>query len=502
MDDGTDEGDDTVGRLLRGAALGDAVPADVPDAWSLFDRSVRETPRYGHGWRAATDGTVPEHPLAGLPRAVREGAPLTTSELALALCHPDGRTRRAALRRAGDRPELLPLTVLRCADWAGPVRDTARDVLEGALDPDRAAALLPLVLRVGRRQQGAFAVALVREVLRAAAPERTAALLASPDRDVRVFACRLAVEEGFLSPVELARAAFRAPDPVVQDLCASAALASLAGGGTGAEDAEDMDAVLAPLLAARGPRARSAGVTGLRRAGRPERAVPFLADRSALVRACARYVVRGAGGAGAPAADPVAWYRDRCAAADDPTLPPGAVAGLGECGDRTDAALLRALLAHPAPGVRARAVGALRALDATDVRELWELLDDPAPGVVREATVALLPDAGRLPVDELSARLAPGRPRHVRSSAFRLLAARGGVAALRAAGALLDDPDERLRRRAGQLTQSWRPSAAEPLGDAEVGELLLRGRHLFSSYVLRRRLREAGLPDAVPPGDG
>jgi hypothetical protein len=30
-------------------------------------------------------------------------------------------------------------------------------------------------------------------------------------------------------------------------------------------------------------------------------------------------------------------------------------------------------------------------------------------------------------------------------------------------------------------------------GDAEVGELLGRARHLFSGYVLKRRLWEAGL---------
>lgn len=505
MGDGMDEGGDAVRRLLRGAALGDVVPADVPDAWPVFDRSVRETPWHLFGLRTASGEAPAEHPLAALSRAVREGAPLTTSELALALCHRDGRTRQAALRRAAGRSELLPLTVLRCADWAEPVRDTAREALEGALDADGAVALLPLVLRVGRRQQGAFAVALLREVLRTAGPGRTVALLASPDRSARRFACRLAVEEGLLSPARLALTASLDPDTVVQDVCASAALSSLAerpGAGTGTDD---MNAVLALLLGARGPRARSAGVTALRRAGRPERAVAFLADRSALVRACARYVVRqGAGTAvpGTPATDPAAWYRDRCAAADDPTLPPGAVAGLGECGDRTDAVLLRALLAHPAPGVRARAVGALRALDATAVRELWVLLDDPAPGVVREATAALLPDAARLPVGELLPRLDPGRPRHVRTSAFRLLAARGGVAALRAAVALLDDPDERLRRRAGQLTQTWRPSDTEPFGDAEVGELLLRGRRLFSSYVLRRRLREAGLSDDVALGDG
>ncbi|MCZ9340930.1 hypothetical protein NGM37_24520, partial [Streptomyces sp. TRM76130] len=149
------------------------------------------------------------------------------------------------------------------------------------------------------------------------------------------------------------RAAAGDQDTVVQDLCATAALTAL-----GDEDVHE--GVLAPLLFARNPRVRSAGVTALRRAGRSKQAELFLSDRSALVRACARYVVRQQGG------DPVAWYRERCTAPGDPELPPGAVIGLAECGNRADAGLLQPLLAHPAAGVRARAVAGLRALDCAD----------------------------------------------------------------------------------------------------------------------------------------
>ncbi|RAJ48540.1 MULTISPECIES: hypothetical protein [unclassified Streptomyces] len=107
---------------------------------------------------------------------------------------------------------------------------------------------------------------------------------------------------------------------MVQDLCATAALAAL-------DEEEAYEDVLPPLLSAGNPRARSAGVTGLRRAGRPKRAEPFLGDPSALVCACARYVVRQQGG------DPAAWYRERCAAPDTLELPPGPA----ECGNRADA---------------------------------------------------------------------------------------------------------------------------------------------------------------------
>ncbi|MFJ2722225.1 hypothetical protein [Streptomyces sp. NPDC087437] len=136
---------------------------------------------------------------------------------------------------------------------------------------------------------------------------------------------------------------------------------------------------------------RAIGVTALRRAGRPTRAEEFLADRAALVRACARYVLRQHG------IDPLPWYRRRCCEPGDAALPPGAAIGLAECGQRTDAALLWPLLTHPTPGVRARAVAGLRALDVTDTRRLLPLLDDAAPGVVREVTVRGPEDPGQGP---------------------------------------------------------------------------------------------------------
>ncbi|NEB96062.1 hypothetical protein G3I21_31010, partial [Streptomyces bauhiniae] len=250
-----------------------------------------------------------------------------------ALCHRDGRVRHRALNEAAGHPELFPLVVVRCADWVGPVRDRARELLAEILDAGTAVTLAPVILRVADRYRGDHALGLLDGVLRRAPRERLAPLLLSGDRAVRRYAYRMAVEEGTLSPVELARAAAEDDDAVIQGRCAEAALTE----GPGAE-------ALEMLLGARNPQARSAGVTALRRLGEPERAVDFLADRSALVRACARYVVRQHG------IDPLPWYRARCA---DPAVQPGAALGLAECGERADAPLLWALLEHPAPGVRA-----------------------------------------------------------------------------------------------------------------------------------------------------
>ncbi|MGW5680259.1 hypothetical protein ACWEV4_35280, partial [Streptomyces sp. NPDC003860] len=101
--------------------------------------------------------------------------------------------------------------------------------------------------------------------------------------------------------------------------------------------------------------------------------------------------------------------------------------------------------------------------------------------------------AKELPSVWLLERTSSEWPRHIRIGAFRLLDARGGTMALRAAVGLLEDPDTKLRTWAAQSVQRWHPSPNEPRGDTEVGELLDRSRHLFSDYVLRRRKWEAGL---------
>ncbi|WP_449339888.1 hypothetical protein [Streptomyces chartreusis] len=300
----------TVERLASGVPLRDVLDVGEPGSWTDLDVEVRASARYrpdllpGLAWVEGRSGpTVSSLIAAAVGRLRRErGAEFAVESvgpsLALALCHPDGRVRAAALTRAREYPDLLPLIVVRAADWAEPVREPARELLRDALDVDAAIALAPLILLVGRRDRGDFGVRLLGEVLRRAPGERLGPLYGSADRTVRRFAHRLAVAEGFLSPAELAFAAARDGDAVIQDLCAEAALKTVSG--------DVGDDVLRPLLTARNPRARSCGVTALRRAGRAAEAERFLTDRSAVVRACARYVVRQLG------TDPLPLYRAWC----------------------------------------------------------------------------------------------------------------------------------------------------------------------------------------------
>ncbi|WP_371659370.1 hypothetical protein [Streptomyces sp. NBC_00280] len=77
--------------------------------------------------------------------------------------------------------------------------------------------------------------------------------------------------------------------------------------------------------------------------------------------------------------------------------------------------------------------------------------------------------------------------------AFRLLDAHGGTARLRAAGALLDDPDVRLRVRAAHSVRSWTPAPGAPRESAEVGGRLGRAQHLLGESALRMPMWAAGI---------
>ncbi|MFE3557446.1 hypothetical protein ACFXKW_21665 [Streptomyces sp. NPDC059193] len=489
-----EEGRAAAAALMRGGRTGLAGfrhPA-LPLSWIAFDAEVRDT----HSpWRPG--------PGAADPIEIR-------------LCHPDGRVREAAL--AVPRAPL-PLVVIRCADWAPAVRERARQVLAGALAADPAHTLIdltPLVLRLARREQGTWARDLFEGALRGdpvpapwwrparpgqwwrpARAARTmtgeepdtvlAWLRRSGDLPTRRFATRLTLDSGLFGVRELARRAGEERDPATALVWADAALAALAADGP---DDEAVDSLLRGHI----PMVRAGGVTALRGAGRAAEAADHLADRSGLVRACARWLVRQDGG------DPYALCR---ALVEDPDrVTPYAVAGFAECARHADAPLLRALLERSGQGsgaLRAAAVAGLRALDADDAELLRPLLDDPSPAVAREASLSLAPPAGQLPVAWLTARIAPGLPPHTRRAAYRVLHARGGIDALRASVELLTDPDPGLRRVAAQRVQSlWSPERppALPLGDPEVGALLDRCTGLFGEYVMGRMRSQLGIPRA------
>ncbi|MFB7807789.1 hypothetical protein [Streptomyces virginiae] len=460
-------------ELLDGCAAAVPAPGAGPDVWLAFAEQVRSR---AHGGR---------RPPVPAPPALR-------------LCHPRGWVREAALAEPDAPAELVAVLT---TDAAAPVRDRARALMEHALVARPEAtlrALTPLALRLGRRSRGGWILERFEEALRRqaaaaspwwhlpgpSAPPHGAAgavlaeLLDCPDRQARQFAVRLALTgPGRADALECARRAAAEPDPAAAGLWTDAALA-----------AAD-DTVIDVLAGARTPAVRAAGVTALRRAGRAAEGVSHLADRSALVRSCARWLVGQDGG------DPHEHYRWLVR---DPAGPsPYAVAGLAECGRGEDTDLLRGLVAHPAGPVRAAALAGLRRRDAVVADSvLLALLDDPTPSVAREASLGLLPAAGRLDPAHLAGRLDPRGPLHIRRAAFRLLRARGGIHALRAAVALINDWHPRTRETARTVVRAcqWHPAQFDGEADrAELAALLKRSAKLFGDYELGLRRSRLGL---------
>ncbi|MFI8518080.1 hypothetical protein ACIGEZ_09715 [Streptomyces sp. NPDC085481] len=456
--------DAAVRRLGRGLPLYRVLDVTRASAWTDLDEDVRGamgrgafTPRPDHSWLTAdgltADGLTAEGLTAqrqGGWRALLGKAPFgktpTEAQLARALCAPDGRIREAALAHAARQPAVLPLVAIRTTDWAGPVREKARAVLAAALptaDPGTLAVTVPVLLRIRDRLRAGEGTALLDELLHNTPADTLTALLTARDLATRRLAIGIATRRGVLGPDELARIAASDADVAVQDRAATAVVASDPSGQT-----------LAVLLGAPYGRVRAAGVTALRRAGRAADAEPFLYDRSGLVRACARWVLRQDG------TDPLALYRTACA--DPGAVPCWAPLGLAECGDqRADLPALWALTGHERALVRSSAVAGLRVLEVADFGRLLPLLDDPAPGVVREAARALLPWADRLPEQELLRRTGPDRPAHLRIRAVRLLRANGTPAYDETARRLADDPDPVVRR---QVRRALGMEEARPAG--------------------------------------
>ncbi len=408
-----------------------------PQDWIALDLGVRQTTWFD---REALSSMAWVH--AGEP-------PADEASLVAALCHHDGRIRQGALAAVESVPALLPLVAVRCADWVAQVREQARVLLRAALpgaEPRTVAEVTAVALRAAGRRHGAYARDLLVETLRSGDGELTDTLMGSRDRATCRLGHRIAIAQGRFSAAGLARIAATHEDVVVQDLCADAALARAA---TGAQYAE----IVRPLLGSRHPRVRAAGVTALNRTGGVEEATASLADRSGAVRACARWVLRQHG------VDPLPHYRAICSG-PRAAVSPGAVAGLGECGGKPGAELLHSLLTHPTGAVRARAVAALRIIGTVETERLRPLLADPSAAVTREASVALVPDAARLSELLLWEHLAPERPRHIRTAAYRLLSAHRETVQLRCHLTLLNDADPGLRAQAHAAASRWAPAGA------------------------------------------
>ncbi|MFD5340956.1 hypothetical protein [Streptomyces hawaiiensis] len=119
MDEDIRGGETAVARLVRGTPLGEVLDSADPGAWTALDVAVRTWAWYSFPelpdakWvasRGVGAGDAPRRLVRRRPDSPADSAagPAVEPRLALALCHPDGRTREEALAWAAAHPSLRP----------------------------------------------------------------------------------------------------------------------------------------------------------------------------------------------------------------------------------------------------------------------------------------------------------------------------------------------------------------------------------------------------------
>ena len=398
-----------------------------PRTWLRLDTALRKSWQPSHRWRQIIE--------AAWHRS-------DSTALLLTACSGDGRQRQRVVNSrpmCGDQ-RLLPLLLIRAADWAEPVRVDAAAALPAALAAAAPESLIQaagvaMAMRDWRR--GEHAVAAVTEALRMRTDGTLDAARMSNDVHVRRLGYCVWLEQAPDS-MTVVEAALTERDNVCQSLCVEAVVRSAVG------HRPDM---LERLLGARFTRVRAEALAGLVQIGHPEAGEPLLADRSAVVRATAQWAVRRAG------RDTAERYRELLLSVDDSGLR-GVVAGLGECGTIDDAESVCGYLGHARPRVRAEAVRAMRRLGGP-LEKIAGMLTDPAPIVVRAALAALRGQPHLPPTDLLWELLQADQPRHVRRAAFSLLVGRGNWTRIEADLRSVVDVDDNLRAYASADLSGW-----------------------------------------------
>jgi hypothetical protein len=380
------------------------------------------------------------------PRITGAQAVQMTNPLGVMLtaCSRDGRDREKAIKHPAmrDDPRLYPVLAIRTTDWATSVQDQATRVLAGVLadaDARTLLAILPVAVRLGDRQRGRHAIALVHDALLRADDKTLVAVRGCDDLRGRRFAFHACLEAGRIDQRQLVDAALHETDIISRTRCAE----TLAAQATSQSRPE----VLEELLGSTSARVRVEALTALVRLGRTDSGPRFLADEASMVRLTAQWAVRRAG------ADPAEMYRQQLAARPENGVR-GLLAGLGDCGTRTDADLVLPYLWDPRPRVRAEAVRTLRHLGASI--DLAPMLEDPAPVVVRDVVATLRISGPSVAVERLWTLFGPANPRHVRRGAYRLLSTHDAWSRIKADLILITDPgaEQARPRRSRRLART------------------------------------------------
>lgn len=302
--------------------------------------------------------------------------------------HESGYVREAALDRLAaiaDGSEL-PFVVLRLNDWVEPVAALARRAFHDRLTPEYGEQLIAhrelirRLQRAGRRDLAGAAAAAERIMVSTGDLRWLEDDLTAADHRVRSHAFRLARSAPSLAASSVLESALNDPHPPIR-LWALRSLPEVLSG-------EPLVAHVERATGDSDRRVRLEALALLRdvaAVAAEERLEAALLDHNSGVREFARYWLAKAG-----ERDFAAVYRAALSARGSTLL--GAIGGLGETGDTTDAARIESYLAASGARVRAAAVAALARLDGARYRRRFlELLTDPSGRVVRAAVEALRP---------------------------------------------------------------------------------------------------------------
>ena len=360
-------------------------------------------------------------------RTLRQRAPegwLRVPYFGLASFHRSGYVREAALQVLADEPSVqaLPFLVLGLRDWVPQVREVAEAGARRRFTGDDAAGwaeVLPLLMRLeetGHREndRSETVSAVARDAVRLLVQDEHAEALRtawdSPVREVRRAAVRVSLASGTRVAAEAAHHAAQSGDLLLRVAAAR-----------WAADQSDLDLLhlLADDAAVGVRREALDALIALGGDGLDAVLLRALLDPSGFVRESARYHLRKRG------ADPSTFaptYRNALNESSTAEALRGALGGLGESGDASDADLVLPYLADPRARVRVAAVQALARLAPHDHRDrLIAAAEDESPRVARAAFRALR-DRDVVDVEQVAAGLLPHPLPHVGAEALRALA--------------------------------------------------------------------------------
>lgn len=445
---------EAVARLLASVSLRDL---------GAFDRAMRA--RAGYASITRWDHLTPRD--LGTLTALRAGASLVQ----LALCHPSGFVREAAIRLSpphANRAELATL-LLRTNDWVMQVRTAAHAAIRARLTAPQLPeliAVLPVIdsMRAWHRVRASTLVDELDVVV--SSQEARPALLAatsSVDRFLRRSAFRRLIGEAVrLDPAggsttadhALYEAALRDSDPALRIWVARALVAA---------PPELFLAFSNRLLRQRAGSIRFATIQRLVDLEQPWPWRSHVMDAHTGVRAFAQQASLDED------LDPASPYRAESFIADSFHLGTSLL-GLGETAGAAEASLVYPHLASSRPGVRRSALLALAAFDVDDLHShALKALADSSHSVVTTAREVLVERAARLRAEEVITELSTLTTPWGRRAAIAVLAAleywTGLLHLLRvhAAGSAFDQQQATfhlVRRLAREVRVFTRPSPA------------------------------------------